>query len=490
MNRRYRSVLAMLVFVTSLAGSQFSMAQSHPEEQQTLKEQIALLQRRLQQLERRVDAALPATSGTTVSTDRIEALDKKVQLLESKREDAQGNANALVETTQAATVSAGQNGFIITNADKSYRLRIGGHLQVDGKTFYDDEAHLVPDSFNIRRLRPIFEGNVGKYVDFRFMPDFGNGTTVLYDAYADLTYRPYAALRGGKFKTPMGLEQLQNDADLTFVERSLATDLVPNRDEGFALFGDVASRLNYTVAALNGAPDGANIDGTTHNGKDVVGRLFATPWAQDGPTALKGLGFGAAVSSGRQDEGASLPTFKTVGGQVAFFTYASTAAAGGRRLNYSPQLYYYNGPFGVLAEYVTSEQKILGTTGKTTAAREISDHAWEVTGSWLLTGERKTFGRLTPRRNFEAGNGKGFGAWEIAGRYSQLDADPTVFRVGFADPTKSAQSAREWAVGLNWYLNRNVKLVSNYDQTEFQRGAVLGNRLTEKGFLNRLQIAF
>ena len=48
-------------------------------------------------------------------------------------------------------------------------------------------------------------------------------------------------------------------------------------------------------------------------------------------------------------------------------------------------------------------------------------------------------------------------------------------RPGFADITKSARRASAWAVGLTWYLNRNVKYVLNYEQTSFRGGAALGD---------------
>ncbi len=457
-----------------------------------LEQLVTKLQQRIEELEQKSQVNKPAKEESEAPADTgIEALDQKLRILERNRELEQ--ESFVAKAKEAPVVSAGEEGFSISNADKSYRLRIGAQLQVDGKTFYDNRAHLVSNSFVVRRLRPTIEGSVGKYVDFRFMPDFGNGSTLIYDAYADLKYRPFAVLRAGKFKTPLGLEQLQSDADVTFIERSLATDLVPNRDEGFAIYGNIAKRVTYTAAVLNGAPVGQSIDGTTHNGKDVVGRVFATPWATSGQKLLKGLGFGAAASSGRQDQGVALPSFKSTGGQATFFSYLSTSATAGHRLNYSPQLYYYNGPLGLLAEYTVSTQKVSGpgATKGSTLISEITDHAWQVSGSWLLTGESKSFGRLTPRRKFEGGNfGSGFGAWELAARYSALTVDPKVFSLKLADPTKSAEAAREWTVGLNWYLNKNVKVATDFEQTHFQHGAVIGNRPTEKAFEERLQIAF
>jgi phosphate-selective porin OprO/OprP len=73
---------------------------------------------------------------------------------------------------------------------------------------------------------------------------------------------------------------------------------------------------------------------------------------------------------------------------------------------------------------------------------------------------------------------------------SALEADPGAFPL-FADAARSARAAREWAVGANWYLNRNVKVTVDYGRTRFHGGAPGGgNRQTEEGILTRLQLAF
>jgi phosphate-selective porin OprO/OprP len=484
-----------LLLVASLASAQSSGAQStavvnstpaavQPAEKPDVQARLDALEHRLDQLESRVNAALPASSAAPAASvsDRFDVLDQKLQLLEH---------NAQVR--EAPTTTAGRDTFSITSPDKTFRLRFGAHLQLDSKTFADDSAHLVTDAFNIRRARPIFEGSLGKYVDFRFVPDLGNGQALVYDAYADIKITPYAVLRGGKFKTPLGLELLQSDADRTFIESALPSDLVPSRDEGFQLYGDIVHRLTYQVAIVNGAPDGASIDGAKNNGKDVVGRIFATPFAPSGPAALKGLGFGVGASSGHQDEGAVLPTFKSTGGQAVFFAYGTktvTPFADGRRLTYSPQLYYYAGPFGLLAEYVDSAQKVAVTVNSLTTVHDIDNHAWQMAGSWVLTGEKKSYRSVIPRKGLESDGNRGIGAWELVGRYTALNVDKTAFAVGFADPAKSARAARAWALGVNWYLNYFTKLQFEYEQTRFEQGAATGNRPTEKAFLERLQIAF
>src|SRR5213078_5313763 len=94
------------------------------------------------------------------------------------------------------------------------------------------------DGFLLRRARPIFQGTVYRDFDFVFVPDFGGSSVQIFAAYANYRYDSWLQLRAGKFKVPVGLEQLQSDPVTSFNERSLVTDLVPNRDIGFQLWGD------------------------------------------------------------------------------------------------------------------------------------------------------------------------------------------------------------------------------------------------------------
>src|SRR5207244_10680653 len=122
------------------------------------------------------------------------------------------------------TVSIGQNVFAFSSADTNFVLKIRGVLQVDSRTFLDDNPNATGnDGFLLRRARPIIEGTVFRDFDFQFIPDFGGNSTQIFDAWLNYRYRPGLQLKLGKFKSPIGLEQLQADVNLSFNERSLVT---------------------------------------------------------------------------------------------------------------------------------------------------------------------------------------------------------------------------------------------------------------------------
>jgi len=243
--------------------------------------------------------------------------------------------------------------------------------------------------------------------------------------------------------------------------------------------------------------DGGIADLDTFDSKDAAARIFVQPFKKTDINALKGLGVGVAGTIGNQQFNGSttnLASYKTTG-QNSFFTYgAKGAAPDGLEIRGTPQAYYYWGPFGLLSEYAFAQQEL-----RNGALRDnVRNSAWQIETSFVLTGEKASYGGVTPRHPFDLKKG-GWGALELVGRYGDLRFDPSAFSTStqtrFADPTKSAQEAREWGVGLNWYLNRNVKLVLDYEQTEFDGGGggtvtAPKNRATEEAIFTRAQVAF
>jgi phosphate-selective porin OprO and OprP len=425
---------------------------------------------------------------------RVDDLDQKMRILQRKQEVEAETAAA--KDKESARVTAGPDGFGINSADNAFRLNFHGDLQVDSRSYQGTRLSSppgtqTPDTLLIRRARPIIEAALYDKYDFRLMPDFGGGQTVLFDAYGQARFVPEFQLRAGKFKSPVGLEQLQVDDNLFFAERSLATDLVPNRDVGVQLQGDLfGGTLNYAIGVFNGVIDAANADLDTNSGKDAEARLFARPF-KNGFEALRGLGFGVAYTSGRQTgtaTSANLPTYKTIG-QQALFAYSSGAFANGTRERLSPQAYYYYGPFGLLTEYVRSSQAVT----RAGITQDIRNKAWNVAAGWVLTGEDASFEGVTPRRPFVPG-GDGWGAFQLVARASKLTLDDDAFSgaatTRLADRATSVREASDSGIGLNWYVSRLLRVYVDYDQTKFKGGVAGSDRPDEKVLISRLQFAF
>jgi phosphate-selective porin OprO/OprP len=142
-----------------------------------------------------------------------------------------------------------------------------------------------------------------------------------------------------------------------------------------------------------------------------------------------------------------------------------------------------------MGEWVASEQELqLGANAATDTT--LRNTAWQLTGSWVLSGEDASYkGVVKPARPF-ALDGEGWGAFELVARVGELRIDPDAFPT-YADPNLFARGSRAWGLGLSWYLNSNLKLAFNHGHASFDGGAPLGaDREDEQTFSTRVQVAF
>ncbi len=430
-----------------------------------------------------------AQPDTASVEERLQELDQEIRVLKRQRELEQDSLATAAK--DRPKLSTDKDGFWLRSSDGKFALHLGGYIQADSRTFLDDPANRLTNTFLLRRARALIEGTVFKYFDFRLMPDWGGGTAVIQDGYVAAKIQPYLKLQAGKFKGPVGLERLQSATDILFIERAFPTAIAPNRDLGFELTGDVADTLvHYDIGIFDGDVDGGSLDTDLGDGKDLEARLYFTPFKRSSIVFLNGLsvGVGGTIGNERGTQASpALPLYRTPG-QNTFFSYRSdttavAAVANGQRWRISPQAYWRIGPLGLLGEWIRSSQEV--SRGAATA--EIRATAWQAAGSFALTGEKASYRGLSPKKPVTAG---GYGAFEVVGRYSELTVDDEAFPT-FANPARSARKAKEWAVGLNWYAERRIKIAVNYGQTSFDGGAAGGaDRDTEKALLTRFQVAF
>ena len=482
------------------------LADSTTEQLEALKKQIEQLSRKVQDIEQqetRRQAAQTPPLAPPAADSRFDQLDQQVRILERKQElEEEAGAE---KAKQAARVSIGSSGFAVRSPDSNYVFRVRGYFQAGARYALSDRVDTtVNDTFLMRRVRPIFDGTVAEKFDYRVMLDFGAQQSIssanhslLQDAYVTARLWPELQIQAGKMKEPVGLERLQSGANLLFVERAYPTQLVPNRDLGLQLQGDLfGGALRYEAGVFNGVADGGSGDfETTDNDKDFAGRLFAHPFKHTGSAALQGLGIGVAGTYGSFS---GTPRSYLSAGLQKFFSYRSSTSAAqpnvladGDQWRIAPQVYYYAGPFGLQGEWVLSSQNVRQAGGGLGAgqSRQLANSAWQVAASWFVTGEENSFKPVAPKRplNF---HGDGWGALELVARVTQLNVDDAAFPI-YADPAKSAKEALAFSVGLNWHLNRNVKLSLDYDHTEFD--AASGNPYAtrpEDMLLTQVQVSF
>ncbi len=449
--------------------------------------------------------AVNATADDT--SDTINDLKKQIQALTQKVDDLEARQKAAAEQqqqmataekqrdaklTNAPFITAGANGFSLQSADTNFVLNLHGYGQID--SHYYASAAPAKDEFTVRRMRAIASGTVYHDYDYYLQTEFGSGFTssptndsFLQDAYLNVHYFPEFQVQAGKMKPPLSLEWVPLDQYLWFLERGFPSELVPNRDVGAMVHGDLFNgALSYYAGAFNGVPDGGSGDAAvSDNDKDVVSRIFALPFKNTQIVPLQKLGVGLASSYGLQP-GQATPTFATMGRQT-FFSYSNTVSEAGQHLRLDPQAYYFWGPFGAYGEYVVSDEKF--KVGKSSA--NFNNTGWDIVGSYFLTGEDNNWAVLPDVRQPLRLNGSGWGAFQLAARFGQISLDPAAFPLYAVKG--SAQGATSWSVSLNWYLNRNVKCIFEYSNTTFDGGnktpgTVTGQ--TEQALLGRLQFGF
>ncbi|HTJ79659.1 MAG TPA: porin [Rariglobus sp.] len=457
---------------------------------------------------------LPPLSAQTPSNSELDSLREQIRLLDQKLRVLERNQEIKDEAAAAAAkqqpkITFTDKGIGFASADGNNYLKLHGLVQADSRWFFGGESGPNNnDAFLIRRARLIFEGAFAKNYEYLIVPEFGGNSgssassnVTLLDAYINVNLRPEFQVRAGRFREPVGLEQLQSDAVAFFAERSIVSQFVPNRDIGMQLTGDLFNgTLSYAAGAFNGVPDGTSNGSNTdiNNDKNYAARLFAQPFKNDKDSVLAGLGFGIAGSIGKENNnvGALTGGYKT-DAQQTWFSYSAGVVANGSVSRISPQAYYYNGPLGLMAEYVVSSVEVRNATGVN--QKQLENKAWQVSAGYVLTGEDAGYKGVTPSTNFSFSDGT-WGAFEVVARLEHADIDDGAFAgpsaTRIASINSSATAATAYGLGLNWYLSKTVRASFDYFHTKFDLASGAAPASTavvahdENAFVTRLQLSF
>lgn len=369
-------------------------------------------------------------------------------------------------------------GPVFETADKSFTAKLGGRVMVDWTWRGENQAmrDLVGsggDGVRFRRIRLEASGTVHDNWKYAAQFDFSGGNTSLKDAYIRYTGLPFD-VTVGHMKEPFGLEELTSSKYITFIERSTAASAFsPSHNMGIMASGNINKRATWAVGAFR-ETDGTGFE-LNDGGSNLTARVTALPWyAEDGKRVLH-LGASASRRSFRNYDA----RYRSRPGTSIGARVVDTGAFDANRANqFGTEVALVYGPASLQAEYMRANVSRSG-------AANPSFDGYYVQASYFLTGEHRpystskgTFGRVTPKNNFSLKEG-GWGAWEVAARYSNLDLDGAGINGGDMDLA---------TLGLNWHINNVTRIMFNYSRANVDRGPI--NNAKADIFQTRFQIDF
>lgn len=416
--------------------------------------------------------------------------------------------------TMTARWNTPNPGVWIETADKRFVLHVGGTVHYDLALYAaGSNLELGPggtgkfqDGANLRRGRVLLEGTAFEAVDYKFEFELANGigfspagttgpvqfNTVTNapgptDAWVTVKDVPWLGnVRVGNQKEWFSLEALNSHKALEFLERSYLFDFTQptafnnGRSPGVSAFRTWAGDRVFTGAGVYkndsvllgfGVGDGQY----AFTGRVAVLPVYApderTFWHVGGAMSHRDPVNGQVQIRLRDGvRGAPLPLLNLV---------ANTGPIDAASQDlYNLQTAAVRGPLTVQSEYTATV--INGArVGGGPPQGALLFAAYYAEAMLFLTGESRTwntqaavFNRVQPLRPLRlkpGDGGRGFGAVELAARYTHVDLQNKAVRAGRLDA---------FTLGLNWYLNTAAKLQFNYDWTQRgetpARGAVHG----------------
>ncbi len=351
-----------------------------------------------------------------------------------------------------------RNGSHLARKDGRFDLLFGAQGQLDGAGFHLDEglkrsgAGGWDDDVDFRRLRLYAQGIAFTRFLFRFAYDFEDRE--LKEALIGLRgLGRLGTVRVGYMKEPFSLEAATSLRNHVFMERSLASGLVPGRNTGVLVSKTLLEqRLHLGAGAfflsesLNEKDDTDGLD----NDWEITLRASGVPLSSDDGSEMLLLGFSYSH------------TFTNADG-VTFGQPPESSLVD--PLIVTPKIDDLDGGdrFGVEAAWLSGSLSLQSEALGLVLQRKNGPNLFFWGGyaqvSYFLTGERRiygrpsgAFGRVIPGNPFQPTAGH-WGAFEVAARVSTLDITDEEIRGG---------QQTNFTLGLNWYLFSNVRMSANY----------------------------
>jgi len=380
-----------------------------------------------------------------------------------------------------------KDGIRMDSRDGQVKLKFGGRLHYDFAWMGDGDAEArvgeLADGAETRRGRLYVSGDLGKNVGFKWEYDWSTGAAVAQDLYLELKQLPVVGtFRVGHFKEPFSLEEMLSANYLTFLERGLPNALVPGRNAGAMIYNNALDqRLTWAAGVFRDTNQDDSAQGQMDGQYAFTSRFTGLPWYEEGGKRLVHLGGSFSV---RHTDGNVRYRARPEAHLAPFFIDTGNYFTRDICL-YGTEGAVVLGPFHAEAEYIAANMAADNNVARAGNQPDPTYHGYYIQAGYFLTGEVRpykmstgTFDRVKPLKPYTQG---GPGAWEVAGRFSYLTLD---------DDRIAGGKLWDCTLGVNWYLNNNVRLMWNYIRSRVDVGPGRETRADADIFMMRAQVDF
>jgi phosphate-selective porin OprO/OprP len=386
-----------------------------------------------------------------------------------------------------------KEGLRFDTEDGRFKLKIGGRIQNDW-VWYDQPDELewiwnpitqtggfvdTEDGTEFRRARLYIEGDIYSDIKFKMQYDFAGGDADFKDVYMQLKNVPYVGnIKVGHFKEPFSMDELTSSKHITFMERALPNAFAPGRNTGIQLNDSLLDeRMTWAIGIFKDVNNFG--DGQDDGQSGLTARVTGLPYYADDGRRL--IHLGAAYSVRNIDGNTRFRTRPEAHMAPQFIDTGNLYNGTHNLLGLEAAAVW--GPFSIQGEYMLANDIENILVGR----RDFDGYYLEA--GYFLTGENRsykkssgTWDKIKPKRNFSLRKGEqpGWGAWELAARYSTIDLDSELEFPGGGNEDNLT-------LGLNWYLNPNTRLMFNYINADIDHPLYSGDLDI---FQTRFQLAF
>ncbi len=387
------------------------------------------------------------------------------------------------------------NGLQFESADERFRIHVGGAGQLDTVALVGPQSVFAlpgggsngvgnAQATQLRRTILQADGQIFGQFDYTVQYDFANASNdnsgLQPPSFSNLTSSPaphniwmqvrdlpyLGNVRVGNQKKPIGMANNTSATSLPFMERPDNHDAFYGPfDNGFSL--GIASwncseseRLTWRYGIYQPA---TNVFGVALKMYKLGARVTGLPWYEDEGERLLHLGLGVEEGEIVQDQlrVRARPVLRNAPGFAVPVLADTGEIPGSRQYTIAPECALVLGPLTVQAEFAGQFLTHATPTGQPDQGT-VFYHGGYVEALWFLTGEHQdynrregVFGRVVPLQDFHCNKEgyRAFGAWQVGMRFSYLDLTDKAIQGG---------QLYDWTVGLNWFLNPNMKVQMNY----------------------------